>query len=519
MMGKRLINGENSESQRTTRKLQQLLVIFALLLMPSLAWGQTNYGLTIADVEVTSANATTGITGDGITGTVTYDATNKILTLENATIEDGIVWDVDDDLTVEIKGNNSITSSGTIFVAMKINHSLSFTRGDATNDCKLELNSGVNPVILGFSNFNAPTVTDMFWIPTKDSSETDIVSATITTSLLGGGAGTESDPLVISSFDDLKNFSKYVNCGALTTQYVKLADDLENNTLDCSSGDGFEPIGISYTYYFGGTFDGNNKTISGLTYNASGGNYDNRSALFGFIGDDTHQGTVKNLTLKNCSFTGAENIGGIVAMLKNGTIENCTVDNCILTSGNQETVYVGGIVSDISKGAISGCKVNGGTITGSSTYNTGGGSTYVGGIAGFANTSETISISSCEVKDVTINSTHAYTYGYHLGGIIGYCYSGTITISNNTVKGTTNLNCVDNDISNSNYMYVGAVVGDMGSATYNGNTYESTVKTSKKISTDDAIVLSGQTERGIGTKIKCVIQKHNQMPLISTLQI
>lgn len=45
----------------------------------------TNYNISVGDVQVTSANAGK-VTGDGITGTVTYDPTEGILTFNNATI-------------------------------------------------------------------------------------------------------------------------------------------------------------------------------------------------------------------------------------------------------------------------------------------------------------------------------------------------------------------------------------------------------------------------------------------------
>ena len=68
-----------------TRRLYLLSVVCAMLLMPLGAWAQSEYGLTIAGIPVTSQNAG-GITGDGITGTVTYNADQHALTLEGATI-------------------------------------------------------------------------------------------------------------------------------------------------------------------------------------------------------------------------------------------------------------------------------------------------------------------------------------------------------------------------------------------------------------------------------------------------
>ena len=45
--------------------------------------------LKVSDVEVTDDNPTTVVTGSGITGTITYDASNNILVMKNATISTG----------------------------------------------------------------------------------------------------------------------------------------------------------------------------------------------------------------------------------------------------------------------------------------------------------------------------------------------------------------------------------------------------------------------------------------------
>ena len=63
-----------------TKCLRQALVLFTLLLLPSAAWGQ----ITVVDVGLSVSGT---VTREGIiTGTVTYDAYNNILTLEDADI-------------------------------------------------------------------------------------------------------------------------------------------------------------------------------------------------------------------------------------------------------------------------------------------------------------------------------------------------------------------------------------------------------------------------------------------------
>ena len=306
-----------------------------------------DYGLSVAGVEVRSTNKD-NVLNDG--GKVKFTpATPATLTLTDATINGGITWNTDADLTVEIIGSNNTitTSSGSCFNSTHSDKTISFTRGDTNNASKLVLNASTNHVISGFSNYEAPTVTDMFWIPTITSY---IISATITSSLLGGGAGTESSPLVISTFDHLKDFATYVNIGTLTTEYVQLADN-----LDCSGKTGFEPIGNG-SNPFKGTFDGNGKTIKTLQYSTT--STTTPVGLFGTI----NGGTVKNLTLSNCSLSGGSGTGAIVGNFENGTLSNnfydadVTVTNGTTTKSGQTQRGIGNGNDVIGQVELAGTK-------------------------------------------------------------------------------------------------------------------------------------------------------------------
>ena len=90
------------------KSLLCLLAMFLMLLAPQAAWAQTDYGLTVAGVPVTSTNAN-NITGGGISGgTVSYDGTNT-LTLNGVTINGSIVVSSDfGDLVVKLVGNSVI---------------------------------------------------------------------------------------------------------------------------------------------------------------------------------------------------------------------------------------------------------------------------------------------------------------------------------------------------------------------------------------------------------------------------
>ena len=101
-----------------------LCLCMVMALMPTVAFAKpTSYNLWVGGVEVTSDNAS-NITGEGITGTVTYDDSTKTLTLNNVNIDSvysfyngvgkdsaGIYvrFDFDGDLTIKLVGENTIT--------------------------------------------------------------------------------------------------------------------------------------------------------------------------------------------------------------------------------------------------------------------------------------------------------------------------------------------------------------------------------------------------------------------------
>lgn len=90
-------------------------MLAAALLLGVNAMAQTVYGLKINGINVTSDNAS-AITGDGIIGSISYDADNHVLTLDNATVNATTAGCAIDDksesgLTVKLVGENTLTST------------------------------------------------------------------------------------------------------------------------------------------------------------------------------------------------------------------------------------------------------------------------------------------------------------------------------------------------------------------------------------------------------------------------
>ena len=219
----------------------------------------------------------------------------------------------------------------------------------------------------------------------------------------------------VTSADGLKNVAKLVNEEGKTDINITLDTDL---TL---TGE-WTPIGTESQPYTG-TFDGNGKTITGLTVTGS----DRYTGLLGFI-----KGTVKNVVLTEINITSGTFVGGVAGWSFGGNIENCSVSGSV--SG---TVYVGGVV---------GVQI-GGSITGCSSSATVKGTQRAGGVAGATNSGATLA--ACYATgDVTVENDG--TNNSHAGGVVGYNGGGTLTACYATGSVTG---------SGSGTIYVGGVTG------------------------------------------------------------
>ena len=102
MMRKRLLY-----QQDPTRRPRWLFLLFALLLLPLGSWAQTDYGITIGGVAVTSNNAT-NVMGDNGTPTVTFDSSTNTLTLNNAQVNGTITSSITN-LNLHLVGSSVFT--------------------------------------------------------------------------------------------------------------------------------------------------------------------------------------------------------------------------------------------------------------------------------------------------------------------------------------------------------------------------------------------------------------------------
>lgn len=217
--------------------------------------------------------------------------------------------------------------------------------------------------------------------------------------------------------EGLRNVAKLVNEEWKLDINITLTGDIDLTGID------WTPIGKGYNHQYTGTFDGNGKTITGLTVTGS----DRYTGLFGFI-----KGTVKNVVLTEINITSGTFVGGVAGWSFGGNIENCSV------SGSVSGSDVGGVVGYQQGGSITGC----------SSSATVKGTQRAGGVAGATNSGATLT--ACYATgDVTVENDGPNNAC--AGGVVGSnAYSTVIACyAAGNVSGT-----------GSGTIHVGGVVGE-----------------------------------------------------------
>lgn len=233
---------------------------------------------------------------------------------------------------------------------------------------------------------------------------------------------------LITCHDDLRGLAGLVNNGGDTSgktfrQVTNLTFPYSTQWNTSSSKENnFTSIGNS-DHPFQGTYDGEGHTISGIRiYKDGEGAPNNYQGLFGKV-----SGTVKRVHLTDTRITGKSYVGGIAGETNSATIEECTVANnvCIHAVRNSSVSH-GGVVG-LNRGTVQSC-ISHATL---SIVNTNYGSAY-GGIVGRCYSG---SITDCLAIGVTIPGVDSR------GAILGYRSDGSLTCNyylNCTVAGTAN---------------------------------------------------------------------------------
>ena len=278
---------------------------------------------------------------------------------------------------------------------------------------------------------------------------------------LQGEYGTEDNPFIIETLDDVNEIRKRILSG--DTFEGKFLSQLSD--IDFSIEENFVPIGVKFyikdlagtiidlstTFSFAGVYDGNGRCIKGISVN--------NTTKCGVALFAENKGVIKNLT-----FDGFSNVDNsvepaniaAVAVVNNGTISNVVVKNINLIAERAAVAGVvgtnNGVVENTSvanvvlKGKYAGgvVGVNNGSVVNTMVYNSTLEGVYVGGIV--AKSSGTIDKTSVFNTDVI---------GSCLGGIAGVTEDGTILHSTSAAV-LDSRNCT---FETGKQPYMGGIVG------------------------------------------------------------
>ncbi len=217
------------------------------------------------------------------------------------------------------------------------------------------------------------------------------------------GTGTQADPYIIKTKYDLKYLSENRSLWTENAYFSQTEDinfdeaDFEPGGSFYNDGKGFQPIGVSTTEYFIGTYLGNEHEINGLTINRPSENY---VGLFGYL----RQSNISGITLNSVTITGAYNTGALVGYF----YQTRAIDNCHANGVVNGSIYTGGLVGYVygdGYTAVLNSSFSGSVIA---PYG------YVGGLVGRA---YKCNIERSHAKGKVESSSN------YVGGLVGYAES------------------------------------------------------------------------------------------------
>ena len=375
-------------------------------------------------VHGTTANATLGRPTSDFIGVATYPGTGFTAVANMYPIPTGMTDSIGSKLAatpIRLTNNETVNNVKTNFTVGTLN-SVSWT---SSNTSVISV-SGANATVNGFGlTMLTGTTGGMqkhIWLINEPT--------------FCGGDGTQANPWLICRHQTLDSLAQFVNSGIdFEGKYFKVVND-----LDLSSYSNWRVIGNSLSYPFKGHFDGNNKTISGLTITGSS----SYRGLFGVVlgSSSTNKAEIHHLTVRG-SVSGSSYTGAIVGYADLANFKKLTNYADVLTNN----MYHGGIAGWCN----TYCEFD-------SCYNHGdiAGNQYTGGIAGYVSTYNLISF--CENHgDITSNSIG-------VGGIVGYNYYYSI------ISGSNNYgNVTSTSTSTTYYNSSGYGVGGIAGSSYYGS--------------------------------------------------
>lgn len=294
------------------------------------------------------------------------------------------------------------------------------------------------------------------------------------------GEGTAEKPYLISNEDELSKLAFYVSDSAMTFR-----DKFFKQTADIALSKAWNPIGVfgknAYGYGnrpFGGTYDGDSKSISGLTINDTA----SYSGLFGL----TRGASVKNVVIKNAKLNVGSYAGVLAGKMDSTSVENCKFEsveikgtdrvgalvgeathvqatNVSVTGTVQGTNSVGGLVGRLQDGSLSNV-TNNASVTGAST---------VGGIVGSFASVASEGLISGALNNGSVSGTK------DVGGVVATISSTKIERSGNAGE----VNAEESQMSN-----VGGVVAVASSKSSVNEVFNTGKVTVKKVQSVGGVI-------------------------------
>ena len=242
------------------------------------------------------------------------------------------------------------------------------------------------------------------------------------------------------------------------------------------------------TTQYSGTFDGNNKTVSGLYFNGD-------STCIGLFGSSESDGNIKNVGVVDSYFKGNDHVGGVCGN-NAGTITNCY--NAGNLTAIESSATIGGICGYNNTGTVTNC-YNTGTVTATGSV------ASVGGVCGCS----IELISNC----YNIGTVTATSSGADISGICGYnfgpiknCYYLADTEDENGGKTTA-------QFASGEVAYLlsqGCTVGEGEDAvTYSGSVW------GQNLATENYPLLNGKTVYQVDSYEGCIGNPGNSTKVYS----
>lgn len=267
--------------------------------------------------------------------------------------------------------------------------------------------------------------------------------------------------------------------------------DAKNNVSNGSDFISWTPIADwmgNHTTQYSGTFDGNNKTVSGLYFNGD-------STCIGLFGSSESDGNIKNVGVVDSYFKGNDHVGGVCGN-NAGTITNCY--NAGNLTAIESSATIGGICGYNNGGTVTNC-YNTGTVTATGSV------ASVGGVCGCS----IELISNC----YNIGTVTATSSGADISGICGYnfgpiknCYYLADTEDENGGKTTA-------QFASGEVAYLlsqGCTVGEGEDAvTYSGSVW------GQNLATENYPLLNGKTVYQVDSYEGCIGNPGNSTKVYS----